>query len=103
MNSKNYYIYIATNHPRNTVLYTGVTNKLYDRSFQHKEKLIEHSFSAKYNINRIVYYELFSDVNSAIAREKQIKSGSRKKKIELIESINLEWNDIILQPHDMLE
>jgi putative endonuclease len=77
----------------NTVLYTGVTSDLKRRVFQHQQKLIE-GFTKKYNITKLVYYEITSDVRSAIEREKQIKSGSRQRKIELVESLNKEWNDL---------
>ena len=80
MREKYYFVYIATNS-RNTVLYTGVTNSIFERGFQHKTKFNEKSFAAKYNIEKVVYYETFRDVYSAIAREKQIKGGSRAKKI----------------------
>ena len=93
MNQKHYYIYISTNK-RNTVLYVGVTSKLSERIQQHKEKQDKKSFTAKYNIDKLVYYEEYSDVKIAIVREKQIKAGSRKKKIELIENINPEWKDL---------
>ncbi|GAB4129809.1 MAG: GIY-YIG nuclease family protein [Ignavibacteriales bacterium] len=86
-----YYIYIMTNKSR--TLYTGVTNNLQRRVYEHKEKLIP-GFTAKYNINKLIYYEIFTDINSAIAREKQIKGWLRKKKIDLIESINPEWKDL---------
>ncbi|OGK33867.1 hypothetical protein A3F58_03825, partial [Candidatus Roizmanbacteria bacterium RIFCSPHIGHO2_12_FULL_37_9b] len=74
MNTKNYFIYIATNKT-NTVLYTGITNNLVKRIYQHKNKIVS-SFSSKYNINKLVYYEVFQDVNDTIKREKQIKAGS---------------------------
>jgi putative endonuclease len=86
------YVYIMTNK-RNTVLYTGVTSNLIKRVYEHKEKLVK-GFTKKYNINKLVYYEVFDDITNAISREKQIKAGSRKKKIELIESINKEWKDL---------
>jgi putative endonuclease len=92
---KNYYIYISTNHPRHTVLYTGVTNNLLNRDDQHKKKISKKSFTAKYNVNKVVYIETFTDVNAAIIREKQIKRLVRRKKIELIESINPEWKDLV--------
>lgn len=79
---KNSYIYILTNYEQ-TTLYVGVTNNLANRVFAHKEKLNE-SFTKKYNLTRLVYYEIFSDITLAIAREKQLKSGSRKKKLGLI-------------------
>jgi len=92
---KQYYVYIMTNK-NNTVLYTGITNDLKRRAYEHKEKLIE-GFTKKYNINKLVYYEIFREVEGAILREKQVKAGSRAKKIELINSINREWNDLYYQ------
>lgn len=77
----------------NTVLYTGITGDLIKRAYEHKQKLVE-GFTKKYNINKLVYYEIFDDPENAIAREKQIKAGSRKKKIALIESTNPEWKDL---------
>lgn len=94
MNEKHYYVYIITNK-RNTVLYVGVTSKLPERIQEHFEKQSRKSFSVRYNINKIVYYEEYLDIDTAIAREKQIKAGSRKKKIELIENVNPNWNEII--------
>jgi putative endonuclease len=91
---KYYFTYIATNHPRNTVLYTGVTNNILNRDNQHKTKINKNSFTAKYNINRVIYYETFTDVYNAISREKQIKNFSRQKKIELINSLNSNWKDL---------
>jgi len=88
-------VYIATNYPRNTVLYTGVTNNIFNRENQHKTKINKNSFTARYNINRIVYYETFERVINAISREKNIKAGSRKNKIDLINSVNPEWKDLI--------
>ncbi len=73
-----YYVYIMTND--SGTLYTGVTNNITKRVYQHKNKLVE-GFTKKYNINRLVYYEMSNDVNAAISREKQIKGGSRKDKI----------------------
>jgi putative endonuclease len=90
--SKQYYVYIMTNK-YNTVLYTGVTNDLKRRVYEHKSKL-GGGFTSKYNITKLVYYEVFDDVNSAIAREKQIKGGSRQKKIDLINGMNSEWKDL---------
>jgi putative endonuclease len=89
---KAYYIYILTNQ-HNTVFYVGVTNNLIRRVYEHKNKLVK-GFTSKYNINKLVYYEVFSDVRDAIYREKQIKSWSRKKKIEMIEKFNPEWKDL---------
>ena len=89
---KQYYIYIVTNK-NNTVLYTGVTNDLRRRVYEHKEKVIK-GFTKKYNITKLVYYEVFRDVKNAIRREKQIKGGSRAKKIELVNSRNSGWEDL---------
>jgi putative endonuclease len=90
--SGNYYVYIITNK-RNTVLYTGVTNNLKKRVYEHKEKLTD-GFTKKYNITKLVYYEVFEDIESAILREKQIKAGSRQKKIDLVNSQNKGWVDL---------
>ena len=90
--SKEYYVYIMTNKI-NSTLYTGVTNDLKRRVFEHKNKLVE-GFTKKYNIDKLVFYEIYNDINNAIAREKQIKSGSRAKKIKLIEEMNSRWNDL---------
>jgi len=89
---KQYYVYIMANST-NTVTYTGVTNDLKRRVYEHKEKLVE-GFTKKYNIGKLVYYEVSQDVESAILREKQIKSGSRRKKVELVNSMNKEWHDL---------
>ena len=78
---------------KNTVLYTGITNDIYRRIFEHKHKLIE-GFTKKYHITKLVYFEIFDNIEFAIAREKQIKGGSRQKKIELIKSINLQFIDL---------
>ncbi|MDD5060313.1 MAG: GIY-YIG nuclease family protein [Candidatus Omnitrophica bacterium] len=86
------YIYLMTNK-YNTVIYAGVTNDLQKRVYQHKEKIIE-GFTKKYNVNKLVYYEAFDSMEDAIAREKQIKAGSRKKKISLINSINPDFTDL---------
>ncbi len=88
---KQYYVYIMTNKSR--TLYTGVTNNLQRRIYEHKNHLVK-GFTNKYKITRLVYYELGSDVKAAISREKQIKGWLRKKKIALIESVNPEWKDI---------
>jgi putative endonuclease len=89
---KKYFVYIMTNK-NNTVLYTGVTNDLQRRVYEHKNKLLK-GFTSKYNITRLVYFEEFGEIRDAIAREKQIKAGSRKKKEDLINSINPEWKDL---------
>ena len=89
---KQFYVYILTNK-YNTILYTGVTNNLKRRVYEHKNKLVE-GFTKKYNINKLVYYEVFEDAYNAISREKQLKAGSRKKKLDLINKINKEWKDL---------
>jgi putative endonuclease len=86
-----YYVYILTNHTR--TLYTGVTNNLYRRLFEHKRHLVP-GFTAKYNVTQLVHFETTSDVKSAISREKEIKGWVRRKKIELIETNNPEWRDL---------
>jgi putative endonuclease len=89
---KYYFIYLLTNK-NNTVIYTGVTNDLLRRIAEHKAKSIP-GFTQKYNIDKLVYFESFESVELAIAREKQIKAGSRMKKIELIDSMNPGWEDL---------
>ncbi len=90
---KFYYVYIATNK-NNNVLYTGVSSNLLDRSNKHKNKFYKNSFTDKYNINKLVYYEIYSDVYMALGREKQIKNLVRRKKIELIKTSNPDWQDL---------
>ena len=90
--SKEYYVYIMTNKSR--TLYTGVTNDLMGRVYEHKNKLDLKSFTIKYNIRFLVYYESTPNVHVAIAREKQIKGWLRAKKIALIDSINPDWKDL---------
>jgi putative endonuclease len=87
-----YFVYILTN-PHHTVLYTGVTNNLLRRIYEHREKLIP-GFTTRYNVSKLVFYQTSSDVRESIAREKQIKAGSRAKKIALIEAMNPEWRDL---------
>ena len=77
-----------------TVLYVGVTSDLPWRITQHREKFYPKSFTARYNISKLVYYELFHSIKEAISREKQIKAGSRTAKIELVQSMNPEWKDL---------
>ncbi len=90
--AKKGYIYIMTN-PSNTVLYTGVTSDLRKRAHEHQNKLVE-GFTKKYNVIKLVYYEVFDSIVDAIRREKQIKAGSRKKKLALIGSLNPEFRDL---------
>jgi putative endonuclease len=87
-----FYVYILSN-ANNKVLYTGVTNDLERRCFEHKQKKIK-GFTQKYNVDKLVYFEKFDFVDLAIKREKQIKGYSRMKKITLIEQINDGWNDL---------
>jgi len=87
-----YYVYIMTNK-KNGTLYTGVTNNLQRRVYEHKNKLLP-GFTNKYNLSHLVYFDSTSDVNAAIAREKQIKGWLRVRKIELIETQNPEWDDL---------
>ena len=89
---KQYYVYIMTNS-RNTVLYVGVTSDLIKRVYEHKAKLAD-GFTGRYNVVKLVYYEVFEDIENAILREKQIKAGSRQKKVRLIDSTNREWHDL---------
>ena len=87
-----YYVYILTND-HNTVLYTGVTNDLERRCSEHKKKLIK-GFTHKYNVDKLVYFEIFEMIEDAIAREKQIKGYSRTKKNALIDQFNDEWKEL---------
>ena len=102
--SKEYYVYIMTNKSR--TLYTGVTNDLMRRVYEHKNKLVK-GFTSKYNIQFLVYYESTSSIHSAIEREKQIKGLLREKKIALIDSLNPEWKDLseewYMSPEDTID
>jgi len=80
------------------VLYTGVTNDLERRATQHRQKLVP-GFTARYNVQKLLYYELYGDIRRAIAREKQIKGWVRKRKVALIESVNPSWNDLAIELH----
>jgi putative endonuclease len=92
MGARNYFVYILANRP-DGALYTGVTNDLKRRVFEHKTKA-GGGFTMRYNVDRLVYFEVFDDSLAAITREKQIKAGPRKKKVELIESVNRRWIDL---------
>jgi putative endonuclease len=92
MEKKLYCVYIMAS-PNNKVLYTGVTSNLIKRVYTHKVKMII-GFTRRYNVTKLVYYEFSEDIQSAIGREKQIKAGSRKKKEELINSVNPKWDDL---------
>jgi len=93
MSEKHFYVYILTNKD-NRVLYTGITSELKKRIFEHREKLVE-GFTKRYNVTKLVYYEIFDDAENAIIREKQIKAGSRAKKIKLINGFNAGWSDLV--------
>ena len=86
-------VYILTNW-KNSVIYTGVTSDLEKRLAEHRAKLDEGSFAARYNLSKLVYFETTPDIRAAIAREKQIKGGSRAKKVALIETMNPQWKDL---------
>ncbi len=90
--AKQYYVYIMTNR-RNSVLYTGVTNNLERRVQEHRNGR-GGRFTSKYKVTKLAYYEVGADPRSAIEREKQIKGGSRQKKIDLINGMNPEWQDL---------
>jgi len=89
---KNGYVYIMTNK-NNTVLYTGVTSNIVSRIHQHKNKTIK-GFTSKFNCTKLVYFEIGNGMEGCILREKQIKAGSRQKKIQLIEGMNPQWKDL---------
>jgi len=89
--TKTYYVYILASKSR--TLYTGVTNDLERRVIEHRRKLLP-GFTARYNINRLVYYEVCNDPLAAISREKQIKGWTRLRKVALIESLNRDWKDL---------
>jgi len=89
---KNYYVYILANKNK-TVLYTGVTSNIKGRMWQHKNKMLD-GFTKRYNIDRLMYVEVFPTAMDAITREKQIKAGSRQKKINLINGFNPTWKDL---------
>lgn len=90
--SKDYYVYLLTNQRLN-VLYTGITNNLVRRVYEHKNKQVS-GFTKKYNVNRLVYYEIYSDVRDAVDKEKEIKGCSRTKKDNLVIQFNPAWNDL---------
>ena len=97
---KQYYVYIMTNRSR--TLYTGVTSNLEKRVREHKLKLVP-GFTERYNINKLVYYEITPDVEIAVSREKQIKGWVRSKKVALIDSTNPEWDDLAAEWFDRLD
>jgi len=87
-----YYVYILTN-ASHKVLYTGITNDLERRCYEHKHKLVK-GFTQKYNVNKLIYFEIFEDIDLAISREKQIKGYSRAKKVALIDQLNKNWDEL---------
>ena len=89
---KQSYIYIMSNKLNGT-LYVGVTSDIIKRVYEHKNSLVD-GFTKKYNLKTLIYYEIYDDITDAITREKQLKAGSRAKKIELIKKMNPEWNDL---------
>ena len=95
------FIYIITNK-NNTTLYIGVTSNLPNRIMEHKEKRYKNSFSARYNLNKLVYFEQFQMIGDAIEREKQLKAGSRTVKLQLIASINPDWKDFYEEIKDIM-
>jgi putative endonuclease len=92
LRENNYFVYILTNW-NNKVMYIGMTNNLRRRLYEHKNKLVD-GFTEKYNVNKLVYFEQTSDVNSAIVREKEIKKWRREKKDSLVKTLNSEWRDL---------
>jgi len=92
MFEKKGYVYILTNS-KNMVLYVGVTSDLVKRIYEHKDSCVE-GFTKKYNLKKLIYFEVFEDIVSAITREKQIKGWLRIKKVALIEKVNPNWNDL---------
>jgi putative endonuclease len=86
-------VYVFTNK-NNTVLYVGVTSNLKQRILDHQNKKYKNAFSARYNCNKLVYYECFNSIVEAIAREKQLKAGNRAKKLALINDFNINWEDL---------
>jgi putative endonuclease len=95
MDAKNYFVYILTND-RNTVLYTGITNNLERRIYEHKNNMVK-GFTDRYNVKKLVWYDCTRDVNQAIEIEKKIKNRSRQWKIDLIETNNPKWEDLSKQ------
>ncbi len=93
------FVYIMTNK-NNTVLYTGVTSELRHRVWQHRTHFYAESFTSRYNCEKIVWFEMLDNISLAILREKQIKGGSRKRKIELVEKLNPAWKDLWDQVQD---
>lgn len=95
------FIYKVTNK-NNTTLYIGVTSNLPKRILEHKEKRYENSFSARYNLDKLVYFEQFQVIGDAIGREKQLKGGNRATKLQLINNFNPNWTDLYEEIKDMM-
>ncbi len=95
MNNRQYYVYLLTNRS-NDVLYVGVTNNLERRVFEHRNKLVE-GFTKKYNLTKLVFYEVTDDIESAIRREKQLKNWRRAWKVDLVNESNPEWKDLSIE------
>jgi putative endonuclease len=95
------YIYIVTNQ-YNTTLYIGVTSDIHQRIKEHKEKIYPNSFSARYNLNKLVYFETFQMIEDAISREKQLKGGSKAQKVQLITTLNPAWKDLYFEIENYL-
>ena len=89
------YVYIMTTR-RNSVLYVGVTSQLFDRALKHIQKFYPRSFTAKYNVDKLVYYQWFPSIEEAIAFEKKLKAGPRKRKTDLISKCNPSWSDLFI-------
>ena len=92
MPPRDYYVYILTNEA-STVLYTGVTNDLKRRVFEHRNHVVP-GFASRFNVHRLVYYEMGGDISSAMKREKAIKGGSRRRKMQLVDEFNPTWRDL---------
>ena len=93
MDIKTYYVYIETNQ-RNRVFYIGITNNIERRDKEHENKVHEFGYTARYNVNKLVYFEKYHDVNKAIAREKSLKGITRQKKRDLIRAVNPKYDDL---------
>ena len=95
----NYHVYFLTNYT-NRVIYTGMTSVLKARVTKHRNKEYKDAFTSRYNVWKLVYHEAYGDIRDAIAREKQIKAGPRRRKVQLIESVNPAWRDLFWQLED---
>lgn len=95
------FVYIMTNKFQ-TTLYIGVTSNLPQRILENKEKRYENSFTSRYNLEKLVYWESFQEIGDAIGREKQLKAGSRQKKIDLINEMNPDWEDLYESIKDIM-